>query len=215
MPQKPLIHLDETSPPVIHLIKSDPDLARVIRLIGPLEYRPYPSSGRYAFLVHEIIEQMLSVKAGSRIYGRLEELCGGRISPSAISRLTEEQIRGIGTSAAKARYIIGLTQAVRKRDLVLGDFDSLDDAEVTRRLQKLHGVGSWTAKMFLIFCLNRQDVLPFEDVAFLQGLSWTYGHEIRIKDEVLDICRNWHPYASIGARYMYEALDSGLTRGVK
>ena len=158
---------------------------------------------------------MLSVKAGARIYGRLEELCGGRISPLAISHLSEEQIRGIGTSTAKAKYILALTQAVQRKELVLKSLDLLDDDEVARQLQKLRGIGSWTAKMFLIFCLNRQDILPFEDMAFLQGLSWTHGHEIRNKDEVLDICRNWHPYASIGARYMYEVIDSGLTKEVR
>ena len=75
----------------------------------------------------------------------------------------------------------------------------------------IHGIGRWTAKMYLIFVLDRQDILPYEDVAFLQGYRWMYKTDITTKDSVLKKCAKWKPYSSIAARYLYRALDMGLT----
>ncbi|NLT46231.1 MAG: DNA-3-methyladenine glycosylase 2 family protein [Thermotogaceae bacterium] len=202
--------LTSDSPSIQHLCKADKRLAKTIGLVGQIRYRSH--SDRFAFIVHEIIEQMLSAKAGNRIYARLRELCSGRISPASILKHSEDEIKGIGTARSKARAILGVAEAIREKKLDLKAFDTQSDEEVIRNLTMLRGIGPWSAKMFLIFCLDRPDVVPFEDVAFLQGLSWTYGREIRTRDEVLKVCRKWHPYASIGARYMYYALDMGLTK---
>ena len=87
-----VVTIDMGSPSVQHLRKKDKRLAKVISMVGSISYVPHKEDA-YAFLVHEIIEQMLSVKAGRKIYSRLEELCGEEISPARISALTDEQIR--------------------------------------------------------------------------------------------------------------------------
>ena len=81
-----------------------------------------------------------------------------------------------------------------------------------RILTSVHGIGTWTAKMYLMFVLNRQDVLPFEDVAFLQGYGWAYKTDDFSPAAVQKKCKKWKPYSSIAARYMYKALDRGLTK---
>ena len=91
------IVLDETSSAIQHLCKKDKRLAKVIKMVGPITYEVEPKDP-YAFLVHEIIEQMLSVKAGNKIFSRLVDLCDGKITPSKVDKLTNEQIKSIGTA---------------------------------------------------------------------------------------------------------------------
>lgn len=204
------ITLNRDSESIQYLCKKDKRLAKVISSIGSITYQ-IPSDS-YGFLIHEIIEQMLSVKAGAKIYGRLEELCGGNVHAETVKQLSDTQIRGIGTSGSKVKYIRGLTDAVESGKLNLKELETMSDAEVISKLTTLNGIGTWTAKMYLIFALNRQDVLPYEDVAFLQGYEWLYKTKDRSKAAVEKKCRKWKPYSSIAARYLYLALDSGFTK---
>lgn len=204
------ITLNRDSESIQYLCKKDKRLAKVISSIGSITYQ-IPSDS-YGFLIHEIIEQMLSVKAGAKIYGRLEELCGGNVRAETVKQLSDTQIRGIGTSGSKVKYIRGLTDAVESGKLNLKELETMSDAEVISKLTTLNGIGTWTAKMYLIFALNRQDVLPYEDVAFLQVYEWLYKTKDRSKAAVEKKCRKWKPYSSIAARYLYLALDSGFTK---
>ena len=103
------IILDMDSPEIMYLCKKDKRLAKVISLVGTIEYTPRNVEDGYAFLIHEIIEQMLSIKAGRKIYSRLEELCNNKITPQNVSLLSVEDIRSTGTSSAKAKYIKNVT----------------------------------------------------------------------------------------------------------
>lgn len=179
-------------------------------MIGDISYQQYEDG--YAFLVHEIVEQMLSIKAGAKIFARLEDLCAGNITASTINSLSDEQIRSIGTSAAKVSYIRSLTQAIDSGTLNLAELPKRDDKEIIKTLTSVKGIGNWTAKMYLIFVLDKQDVLPTEDVAFLQAYEWLYKTTDRSPATIINKCKKWKPYSSIASRYMYRALDLGLTK---
>lgn len=206
-----VIVLDLSSKSVQYLCQNDKRLAEVIAAIGPINYTPHVEDA-YAFLVHEIIEQMLSVKAGAKIYGRLEDLCGGSVVPDAVNFLSDEQIKSIGTSSSKVSYIRSLTDEVETGHLVFSDLANMTDEQVITKLTEIRGIGKWSAKMYLIFALNRQDILPTEDVAFLQGYEWLYKTKDRSEEAVKKKCKKWKPYSSIAARYLYRALDMGFTR---
>lgn len=163
-------------------------------------------------MIHEIIEQMLSIKAGAKIYDRLSVLCSGHISPQSISSLSDDEIRSTGTSSSKVSYIRSLTQAITTGQLILNKLSTLSDADVIKQLTAIKGIGQWTAKMYLIFVLNREDILPIEDVAFLQSYKWLYKTNDVSKESIQKKCRKWKPYSSIAARFMYRALDTGLTK---
>lgn len=196
---------------VQHLCKVDRRLAKVIALVGEVKYEPH-TDNPYVFLVHEIIEQMLSVKAGAKIFERLEILCDGEITPAKIAALTDEQIRSTGTAGAKVTYIKNLTDLVLSETLDLSKLSLLSDEEVISKLVGIRGIGSWTAKMYLLFVLDRPDVLPYEDVAFLQAFCWMQKTSDRNKDIVLKKCKKWKPYSSTASRFLYRALDMGLTK---
>jgi DNA-3-methyladenine glycosylase II len=206
-----VITLDMNQPAVQYLCKKDKRLAKVIEMVGTIQYTPHDEDS-YSFLVHEIIEQMLSVKAGQKIYSRLENLCGGDISPDTIHDLTDEQIRSTGTSNAKVEYIRNITDATRDGTLDIETLKQLSDREVIKILTKIRGIGNWTAKMYLMFVLNRQDILPYEDGAFLQVYRWMYKTEDCSISSISKKCTKWKPYSSIAARYLYRALDMGLTK---
>lgn len=207
-----IITLNSDTPSVQYLCKKDKRLAKVISLVGPITYQLYDKSLIYPFLIHEIIEQMLSIKAAQKIYERLENLCNNVITPEKINTLTDEQLKSIGTSNSKIKYIQEVTKAVLNDTIDLDKLYLLPEDIVINELTKLHGIGSWTAKMFLIFALDRQDVLPYEDVAFLQGYKWVYKTTDISKESVIKKCKKWKPYSSIGARFLYRARDLGLTK---
>ena len=209
-PMDKTITLDQDTPSVIHLCQKDKRLAKVILMIGPITYSLHQDP--YVFLIHEIIEQMLSAKVGNIIYGRLSDLCDGHISIETISSLSDEEIKSIGTANSKVKFIRSITEVVLKDPSFFDNLKDLPDEEVYRRLTSIKGIGPWTAKMYLLFVLNRNDILPYEDVAFLQGFSWAYNTKDLSPAAVKKRCKKWKPYSSIAARYMYRALDTGLTK---
>lgn len=206
------IILDLNKPEIQYLCNRDKRLNKVIQTIGPIQYTVRSSENSYRFLIHEVIEQMLSIKAGNAIYKRLDNLCDGDITPEAIASLSDEQIRSIGTSNTKVSFIRSITNAVISGELNFTSFETMKDEQVSKTLMSIRGIGTWTAKMYLLFVLNREDILPFEDVAFLQAYQWLYKTSDRSSNSVIKKCKKWSPYSSYAARYLYRALDTGLTK---
>ena len=206
-----VITLDMDTPSVQYLCKKDKRIAKVISMVGSISYSPHVDNP-YRFLIHEIIEQMLSIKAGQKIFSRLEELCGGEITPDAIAVMPDEQIKSTGTSNAKVRYIKNLTNAIISGDLSLDSLNSMTDQAIINEMTKIRGIGTWTAKMYRIVVLNRPDVLPVEDGAFLQGYRWLYKTDDCKPLSIAQKCKKWKPYSSIATRFLYRALDAGMTK---
>lgn len=202
--------IDQDSPSVQYLSKNDKRLAKVISCIGKIEYS-IPDDP-YQFLVEHIVGQMLSNKVAFTICERLKERCQGRISADSITGLTDEQLLATGVSRPKIKYIRRLTELVETNELMFDEFCSMNDEDVLKALTSVSGIGNWTAKMYLLFLLNRDDVLPFEDGAFLQAYKWLYKTDEVSKEAIQKKCKKWKPYSSIASRYMYKALDSGLTK---
>ncbi len=205
------ITLSMNTPSVQYLCKKDKRLAKVINMVGPITYTTH-ADDPYAFLVHEIIEQMLSIKAGAKIFGRLSDLCNTNIVPATISQLTDDQLKSTGTSQNKVAYIRALTDAITDGNLCLNSLFECPDKDVIKELTRIKGIGNWTAKMYLIFVLNREDVLPIEDIAFLQSYKWMHKTEDISKESIRKKCKKWKPYSSIASRFLYCALDYGLTK---
>ena len=205
-----IVTLDLSTACIQHLCRQDEQLGKLIRLVGPITYSRRSDLDSYRFLIHEIIEQMLAINVSNTIYSRLEELCGGLITPEVISALTDDGIRGIGTARSKVSYIRSVTNAVLTGELDFPALRALSDQEVFKKLTSVRGIGPWTAKMYLLFALDRPDVLPTEDAAFLQAYQWLYETNDRRTSSVSKRCECWKPYSSVAARYLYKARDMGL-----
>ena len=206
-----LITLDNTSLSVQYLCKKDKRLAKVISLTGKITYKPF-TANPYEFLIHEIIEQMLSIKAGEKIFNRLIDLCGGELTPEKVIKLDENQIRSIGTSSSKVKYIRCVTENVLNGNLSFNELSKMDDITARKKLTGMHGIGNWTAKMYMIFVLDRQNILPYEDITFQNAYKWMYKTDDVTPASIMKRCKKWEPYSSVASRFLYQAFDMGLTK---
>lgn len=193
---------------VRELRRNDARFNIVCERVGDISHSLYDND--YEFFVSTFIGQMLSNKAADTIYNRLIKLCGGELSPDKVNMLFDEEIREIGISAQKLGYIRHLTDDILNGKLSLSHISDLDDNDALKELIKIRGIGNWSAKMYLIFVLDRENILPIEDVAFLQGYEWMSG--TRDVDALVKDAEKWQPYSSLVARFLYKALDGGFTK---
>lgn len=206
-----LINLSFQTESVIYLKNKDKRLAKLIDTIGEITYLPYQGDP-YLFLLDTIIGQMLSKKVANCICERVHNLCNGKVSPYKISNLSIEQLRSVGVSYSKSEYILNLTSAVIDKKINFTELPSFNDETVLKKITSIRGLGNWSAKMYLIFVLNRPNILPYEDGAFLQSYSWLYKTDDIRPTSIKKRCKKWEPYSSIASRYLYKALDTGLTK---
>lgn len=193
---------------VRHLISVDASLGALILSIGELNYTVHDNPLKH--VSDSILGQMLSNSVANVIRNRFYDLCEGDVSFAKVRTLSVDDIVSVGTSKRKAEAILSI--AMLSSEAELNNLNSLSDTDAYKKLISFKGIGPWTAKMFLLFYLQRSDVLPYEDVAFLQSYKWLYGIEKVSPDFVINSCKKWAPYSSIAARYLYRALDSGLVK---
>ena len=165
-----IITLDLNSHSVRHLCKKDKRLKKVIHMIGPITYEPH-TDNPFPFLIHEIIEQMLSVKAGAKIYTRLETLCKGQVTPYSIDALSLEDVKSIGTSTAKAKYIKNAASAVLEGTLDFSQFSTMTDEATLAQLIQLPGIGVMDGQNVFNFCLRPAKHPAFRRCRFLTELQ--------------------------------------------
>jgi DNA-3-methyladenine glycosylase II len=193
-----------------HLGDNDHLLANVIAA-GPLcDIRPHKNY--YQELVDSIISQQLSVKAAAAIEQRFRDMFGGTFpSPEQILTKDVEELRAIGFSYAKGRYVQDLAQHILDDKVRFDHLDSLSNEEVIAELVQVKGIGEWTAHMFLMFCMGRSDVLPVGDLGIRNGIRALYGLEDAPSPEDIRAIAekyNWHPYESIASWYVWQSLDN-------
>jgi DNA-3-methyladenine glycosylase II len=196
-----------------HLRASDDTLKRIIDERGPLDQearlRGRPPDP-YGALLRSIVGQQLSTKAARSIYGRLEELFGGRApTPQELLDADPELVRAAGLSRPKVKYLRSLAEHVLSGELELERLPDLGDEEVEREITAVKGLGQWTAHMFLIFHLGRPDVLPVGDLGVRRAVERAYGLEALPSAEELErLGERWAPYRSLASLYLWESLDN-------
>lgn len=202
------INLNDKS--ITYLKNNDHILSGIIDKIGPLTYTLYDDY--FEFLVFTIIGQMLSNTVGDILFEKLVEKCSGQVSAKAIEKLSVEEIMEIGVSKRKANAIKELALRFIKDKNYLNDLHNESEETVINLISEIHGIGPWTAKMFLIFALGRDDVLPVEDIAFVSAYEKAYGYHDKTRDKrnLIKRCKKWKPYSSIAARYLYKIYDAEL-----
>lgn len=194
---------------ILHLKRSDPVLAGIIERVG--EYRIEFRDPGFQTLVRSIVYQQLSGKAAYTILKRLlEAVPGGYLTPEAILALTAAEMRALGLSGQKTAYIRDLAERTRSGELNFATFPEMADDDVIEHLTRVKGVGVWTAHMFLIFALQRPNVLPTGDLGVRSAIRKAY----RLRDlpkpvRIEKIAKRWHPYCSIATWYLWRSLDGG------
>jgi DNA-3-methyladenine glycosylase II len=196
---------------VAHLRNVDEHWPALIELVGPCALRPRRRRDRFGTLVRAIIGQQISTKAAASIDARLRALAGEPHAPEPLLKIGEDGLRGVGLSGVKARYVLNLAEAVHSRRVPLDSIHRYDDEAVVARLTTVKGIGVWTAEMFLIFALNRPDVLPVADLGVRVALRDRFGlAELPDPKECRVLTEPWRPFRTVAMWYLWRSLDPAM-----
>jgi DNA-3-methyladenine glycosylase II len=199
--------------PDAHLHRADPVMARLIDEGGPLpaemDRRGRPEEP-YGVLVRAITGQQLSVKAAASIWQRVVDRFGGTPTPEQILADDPEELRvACGFSRAKVAYLRSLAEHVVSGELELDRLPAMDDREVIRELTAVKGIGEWTAHMFLMFTLQRPDVLAAGDLGVRNAAMRAYGLDRPPAPAELEaLAEPWRPYRTRACLYLWRSLDN-------
>jgi DNA-3-methyladenine glycosylase II len=188
------------------LMRRDPRLAEVMKRVGRCCLPDGRTNDPFAGLVRVIMSQQLSSKAAETIFGRVEALAGGRaaLTPARIQALDATALRAAGVSRPKIRYLYDLAAHVADGRLDFPSLDGHSDEEVIARITAVKGLGRWSAEMFLMFRLNRPDILPVDDLGIVKGMQKLFGMKSRPKPRTMvRLAENWRPYRSIACWYLW------------
>jgi DNA-3-methyladenine glycosylase II len=194
------------------LAASDPVMAGLVERLGELSLearrRGRPRGDAYGTLLRSVVGQQLSAKAAATIYGRLLDRFGGRPpSPAELLAVDAGELRGIGLSGRKVSYVRDLAARVDSGKLDLERLAELCDDEVTAEISAIRGFGAWSAHMFLIFYLERPDVLPTGDLGIRRATQRLYGlEELPAASELERIAEPWRPHRTLACVYLWESL---------
>lgn len=190
------------------LAKLDPALMPLISGV-PIEVNL--QEDYFASIASAIVGQQLSNRVAEVIWARLVALAQGALSPETILSLGDEELRQIGISYSKIKYLKALSTAVNEKTLELDRLHLFDDVEIVRQLTQVKGIGPWTAEMFLIFSMGRTDVFSIGDGGLQRAVKWLYKlEEVPGKEELLRISGKWKPYRTMAALYLWRALDDKI-----
>jgi DNA-3-methyladenine glycosylase II len=197
------------------LATADPTMAALIERVGEIdiatrlrrrsEERP---ADAYGALLRAIVGQQLSTKAARTIYLRVLDLFDGRTpGPEQLLDAAVDDLRGAGLSGRKVSYIRDLASHVLSGELELDGLDQLSDEEVIEEIVAVRGLGQWTAEMFLLFHLERPDVLSGGDLGIRRAVQIEYGlDQMPSPIRVVEIGEPWRPHRSLASLYLWESL---------
>ena len=192
-------------------MRRDPVLAAIIKRHGPCGLGAARDRfDHFAMLVRAIVFQQLSTKAATTIHSRLLAcMPGGKATAECLAAVTEVELRAAGISRQKADYLRDLCEKVGSGAVPLDAVDAMTDEEVIEALTKVKGIGRWTAEMFLIFRLQRPDVLPIGDLGIVNAIQKAY--RLRKKptpERMRKLGEAWRPYRSVATWYLWRSLDN-------
>jgi len=189
-----------------HLRANDPVLSAIIERVGAygIQFRP----PEFETLVKSIVYQQLSGRVASVIFGRLSAAVKGVMTPDTILRLRPSRMRTLGLSTQKTAYIRDLARHTRDGTVVFEELAALPDDEVILRLTRVKGIGVWTAHMFLMFALERTDVLPTGDLGIRNAIRKAYNlAALPTPDEMERMAQSWRPYCTVASWYLWRSLE--------
>ena len=194
----------------VHLSAADPVMAGLIQQIGRCGLVRSRREDPFVAAIEAIVWQQLSTNAAATIYGRFLALFpGGPPTPAAVLAAPEAALRGAGLSRAKVRYLRDLSARVLDGTVPLHDLDHLTDAEIVTVLTTVKGIGRWSAEMFLMFRLQRADVLPVDDLGIVRAFQRHYRmRKAPTPERMARIAESWRPYRSVACWYLWAAGDT-------
>ncbi|MFC7154336.1 DNA-3-methyladenine glycosylase family protein [Halomarina halobia] len=181
-------------------------MADLVDRHGPIDTSP--ADDEFERLCVSIINQQLSTASAAAVRDRVFALLGD-VTPETVLAADREALREAGLSRTKVDYVRNAAEAFVERDLTREGLADHTDDEVIEELTRIKGVGEWTARMYLMFVLGRDDVLPLGDLGIRNGIRQIYGNgEEMTREEMRAIAERWRPYRSHAMRYVWAEYES-------
>ena len=188
-----------------YLIKKDKKLAKIIKSY-PDDFL-FTKSDPFMTLARSIVGQQISVKAAQSVWDKLE-IKLKKVNLINIKKSNSNSLKSVGLSRQKVEYLKNLAIAFSKNKIKIDSWDKMSDQDIILDLIQIKGIGRWTAEMFLIFNLCRQDIFPLDDIGMIKGLCKVYNLDYPIsKNEILKYGNKWRPYRSVATWYLWRSLD--------
>ena len=194
-----------------YLSQKDKRLGEAIQKIGPIQREV--DSDLFSAVVHHIIGQQISTKAQATIWQRMQEALG-TVDAEHILAAGVPQLQKLGMTFRKAEYITDFAQKVQKGQFDLQTVWKMPDEEAIQALSSLKGIGVWTAEMILLFCMERPDILSFDDLAIQRGLRMVYHHRSIDRRRFEMYRRRFSPCCSVASLYLW-AVAGGAVEGLR
>ena len=194
-----------------HFKKADPKLFKVLEKIDEnlQEITPISSKEYFFRLCREIIAQQLGSRVAHIFLERFIALFPKKqVTPKRVLSFSDEKLRSIGISWAKVKYLKDLAQKVKNKELAFESLRELGNEEVIAELVKVKGIGNWTAEMFLMFSLGREDVFSHGDLGLKKAIEKIYHMKNPAKSTVEKLSQKWMPYRTWACRILWESHDN-------
>ena len=189
----------------ISFLRKDPALANIIDLVGKYELKK--RNGHFAVLVESIISQQLATSAADAIFKRFKDLYPKFPTASDILATRKSKLRTVGLSSMKVEYLKDLAKYVEEGKLNMRTISKMSDEDVITHLTQVKGIGRWTAEMFLIFSLGRQDIFPVGDLALRKGVQMLFSlPEMPKPKEAEKLGQRWKPHRTAATWYLWKSL---------
>ncbi len=186
-----------------YLRGADSRIAGIMERAGPCELMP--NEDGFSSLSNSIIGQQLSNHVANIIRNRFRKLFeNDKPVPELLLNLDDSVLRKVGLSFQKIKYLRGLAQWVKSGELDFSALLKMDDEIAIQQLVQVKGIGRWTAEMYLMFSLNRQDLLPLGDAALEAALKRLYElPEEGWEKPAISIAEKWRPWRTVACWYLY------------
>ena len=172
-----------------------------------------PGKDYFLSLLRSIVFQQVSGKAANTIFKRFIKLIpkNSKITPKEVLKLDKNDIRNTGIPLQRTNYIINLAEYFEKNSLQKKNFDVMTDQEVRDELLQIKGIGPWTVDMFLIFTLNRMDVLPHTDLGIQKAFKIMFNlDDLPSKNEMETYSKIWKPYRTLACWYLWRLDENAF-----
>ena len=200
----------ETNNKIIQFYKKDPVLYNAILQLDHL-IKPEPSVDVYKSLLASIVSQQLSTKVADIIWQRFTDLFISRYPhPNILLEMPHEEVRKVGLSNNKVKYVKNVAEFSQNNDISFEFLQQRTDVEIIDYLTQIKGVGKWTVQMILMFPMDRPNVFPVDDLGIQRAIKNLYNVALEkkeLKQELIKISDNWHPYKTLACKYLWKIID--------
>lgn len=177
-----------------YLTTKDKTLAKIIENFGvPIIQKREEG---FASLCHIILEQQVSIASAKACYAKIVNVLE-TITPTSILGATDEILRNCGVSRQKTIYLKHLAQKVMANKIDFESFATKEETAIRSELIQLKGMGNWSIDVYLMFCLQLPDIIPFGDIAIKKTFKELYDSQTL--QEMEQISNQWKPYRTLAS----------------